>query len=74
MIKLLCLQLTINAPLFIRLFSGLKLLLIVFQSFQDDCWMIINDSVQPGTAYVRDLNIASSEYRPDDIVMRPWDG
>ena len=54
-----------NAPLFIRLLTGLKLLLIVFQSYQDDCWMIMNDSVRDAS-YVRDLNIASSEYRTDD--------
>ena len=34
----------------------------------------MNDSVQRGTAYVRDLNIASNEYRTDDIDMGPWDG
>ena len=54
-----------NASLFIRLFSGL----IVFQSYQDDCWMIMNDSVQRDAVYVRDLNIASSEYRTDDIDL-----
>ena len=35
--------------------------------------MIMNDSVQRGAAYVRDLNIASSEYQTDDIDMGPWD-
>ena len=58
-----------NVPLFISLFSDLKLLLIVFQSYQDDCWMIMNDSVQRDALYVRDLNIASSEYRTDDIDL-----
>ena len=60
---------TDNMPLFIRLFSVLKLLLIVFQSYQDDCWMIMNDSAQRGAIYVRDLNITSSEYRTDDIDL-----
>ena len=31
---------------------------IVFQSDQDDCWMIMNHSVQRCAVYVRDLNIA----------------
>ena len=60
---------TDNAPLFIRLFSVLKLLLIVFQSYQDDCWVIMNDSVQRGAVYMRDLKIASSGYRTDDIDL-----
>ena len=58
-----------NAPLFIGLFSGLKIILIVFQSNEDDCWMIMNDSVQRNAVYVKDLNLASSEYRIDDIVL-----
>ena len=60
---------TDNAPLFISLFSVLKLLLIVFQSYQDDCWMIMNDSVQRGAVYMRHMNIASGEYRTDDIDL-----
>ena len=56
-------------PLLIRLFSDLKLLPIVFQSDQDDCWMIMHDSVQWDTVCVMDLNIASSEYRTDDIDL-----
>ena len=52
-----------------RLFSGLKLPLIVFQSYQDYCWMIMNDSIQRGAVYVRDLNIASSEYRTDEVDL-----
>ena len=54
-----------NAPLFIRFLAHL----IVFQSNQDDCWMKMNDSVQRDAVYARDLNIASSEYRTDDIVI-----
>ena len=56
-------------PWLIRLFSGLKLLQIVFQSDQDDCWMLMHDSVQRDAVCVRDLNIASSEYRTDDIDL-----
>ena len=55
-----------NAPSFRRLFSGLKLLSIVFQSYQDDCWMKMNER---DAVYVRDLNIASSEYRTDEIYL-----
>ena len=56
-------------PWLIRLFSGLKLLQIIFQSDQYDCWMIMHDSVQRDAVCVRDLNIASSEYRTDDIDL-----
>ena len=31
--------------------------------------MIMNDSVQRDASYVRDLKIASSEYRTDDIDL-----
>ena len=45
---------------------GLK---TIYHSDQDDCWMIMNDSVQRDAVCVRDLNIASSEYRTDDTDL-----